>query len=570
MNPARPKTFLSVFAALLFSTPVFAIPTVTVLSPSNNGTAGAPVYYEAYATSSGCAKGISAMRIYSAPGVNAYTANGAHIETFIQLQPGTYNTVVQAWDNCGGVGKTNVTIDVGSSAGVTVFHPSSGGTSIPNHIAASAQNLSCAQGINAMRIYTANGTTPYTVHSNQLNAFVNLLPGTYDFTVQAWDNCGNVFKSSFSKSLSETPDGYVYALNQVGPISELQIQNGVLKNPNGTGLPPQFSAGTSPSAIAVDPGGWFLYEVAQDGIYGFQIDQNTGALVTMPGSPFPGKNPKNSNLGDITVDPNGNFVFVSYDFSDTVAAYKVDRSTGALTNTATIQLGSPNNAGVSAVSADFSGQYLYAIQPNISPSMFQIFGYKVDQDTGGLTSVAGSPFVENGGGNGVALSSTQGYLYAADTQEFGSGGIFGFAVNFGTGTLTATSGSPYPDSDETGVLVADDLGAHVWTINNSGFPTFQPSFATLDILNGGSLGDLSTSQTPGSGTSNMALSEDHSGKYLYEMLEWVNSSCPNNCSAVASFAVGSDGQPSTLSGPIPISTAFPSGTSIVATRRSGD
>ena len=29
-----------------------------------------------------------------------------------------------------------------------------------------------------MRIYTASGTTPYTIDSNQLNTFVNLLPGT--------------------------------------------------------------------------------------------------------------------------------------------------------------------------------------------------------------------------------------------------------------------------------------------------------------------------------------------------------------------------------------------------------
>jgi hypothetical protein len=63
-------------------------------------------FYEAYATSPSCSKGISAMRIYTAPGVSAYTVNGSHIETFIKLKAGTYNAVVQAWDNCGGVGKT--------------------------------------------------------------------------------------------------------------------------------------------------------------------------------------------------------------------------------------------------------------------------------------------------------------------------------------------------------------------------------------------------------------------------------------------------------------------------------
>ena len=99
----------------------FAAPTVTVLSPKSASASGSPVFYEAYATSPACASGISAMRIYTAPGVNAYTVNGAHIETFITLAAGSYSTVVQAWDNCGGVAKTPVNITVKNTAGVSVF-----------------------------------------------------------------------------------------------------------------------------------------------------------------------------------------------------------------------------------------------------------------------------------------------------------------------------------------------------------------------------------------------------------------------------------------------------------------
>ena len=80
-------------------------------------------FYEAYATSSACTKGIASMRIYSANNVTAYSVSGAHLETFIKLAPGTYNTVVQAWDNCGGVSKTPITLTVTSIAGVSVFLP---------------------------------------------------------------------------------------------------------------------------------------------------------------------------------------------------------------------------------------------------------------------------------------------------------------------------------------------------------------------------------------------------------------------------------------------------------------
>ena len=38
------------------------------------------------------------------------------MNTYISLNPGTYNTTVQAWDNCGGYAKVNVTITVTSAS----------------------------------------------------------------------------------------------------------------------------------------------------------------------------------------------------------------------------------------------------------------------------------------------------------------------------------------------------------------------------------------------------------------------------------------------------------------------
>jgi hypothetical protein len=82
-------------------------PVVTVSSPGSGSSVGSPVNYVASATTA-CAKGISAMRIYTASGVNAYTINANKLNTNINLPVGSYSTVVQAWDNCGGVGKTTV------------------------------------------------------------------------------------------------------------------------------------------------------------------------------------------------------------------------------------------------------------------------------------------------------------------------------------------------------------------------------------------------------------------------------------------------------------------------------
>jgi hypothetical protein len=172
--------FVNVTLALLMifcGTFAFAGTEIAVVSPKAGSGSGSPVFYEATATST-CANGIAAMRIYTAPYVNAYTVNGAHIETFINLKPGTYNTVVQAWDNCGGVAKVPVTVTVNSTAQVSVFLPANFNSGSPAHFAASAQNPDCPAGIAAMRIYTSGGWDPYTVDSNKLNAYVVLQAAT--------------------------------------------------------------------------------------------------------------------------------------------------------------------------------------------------------------------------------------------------------------------------------------------------------------------------------------------------------------------------------------------------------
>jgi polyvinyl alcohol dehydrogenase (cytochrome) len=87
-------------------------PAVTVSGPVNGLSVTSPVHFVASAASPNCAKGVASMRIYSAPGVNAYTVNASSLNTSINLAAGTYNTVVQSWDNCGNVGKSFVTITV--------------------------------------------------------------------------------------------------------------------------------------------------------------------------------------------------------------------------------------------------------------------------------------------------------------------------------------------------------------------------------------------------------------------------------------------------------------------------
>src|SRR3954470_20128954 len=92
---------------------------VWVTAPANNANVTSPVHYVATATTA-CAKGVGSMGIYTAPGKLAYVVNGAKLDTNLTLNAGTYDTVVQEWDNCGGGSSSPITITVGSGGGTTM------------------------------------------------------------------------------------------------------------------------------------------------------------------------------------------------------------------------------------------------------------------------------------------------------------------------------------------------------------------------------------------------------------------------------------------------------------------
>lgn len=113
------KLLVAVCLCAIFTLP--AVAGISVSSPSSGATSGSPVHFVASATSS-CSKGVSAMGIYTAPGQLAYTVNGSKMDTNLSMSNGTYNVVVQEWDNCGSSTKAPLTLTVsGSSSGGKVF-----------------------------------------------------------------------------------------------------------------------------------------------------------------------------------------------------------------------------------------------------------------------------------------------------------------------------------------------------------------------------------------------------------------------------------------------------------------
>lgn len=183
------KVPLSMIVCLLAicASPAFA--GVTVTSPANGVTVQGAIKYVASATTS-CSKGVASMGIYTAPGQLAYVVNGDSMNTSLTLSPGTYDTVVEDWDNCGGAGTTPITVTVSGGTGVYVASPANNSTvSSPTNFVATA-TTSCSKGVGSMGIYTAPGQLAYVVNGASMNTSLPLSAGKYNTVVEEWDKCG--------------------------------------------------------------------------------------------------------------------------------------------------------------------------------------------------------------------------------------------------------------------------------------------------------------------------------------------------------------------------------------------
>lgn len=337
---------LAVMAALASAT----TPVVTVNTPANNSPVGSSIHYVATATSSECASGIAAMRIYTAPHQAAYTVNGGSLDASITLSPGTYDTVVQAWDNCGGVGKTPVTITVKEQLPPPRFLYSTDQTG----------NLVYGYLVNPNTgSLTPNGQGPQATHT----APTRVVSDLGGFRLYVINNESNDINAYFI----DRRYGYIYDV---------------------PGSP--FPIGELPDDLRVHPSGKFVYvTLFSGGVYGFAV-QSDGSLTVVPGSPFAA----GGESWGLSITPNGKYLYVS-DYTDgKIDAFSIDESDGVLTPVS----GSPFTekpagqdgctTGAMDIETDPTGTFL--IVPRACVLATNV--YRIDDSNGSISDVPGSPF----------------------------------------------------------------------------------------------------------------------------------------------------------------------------------
>lgn len=453
-------------------------PVVTVSSPLNGSSNSSPVHYVASATSTQCPPGIAAMRIYLAPHVPAFTVRSATLDTNLSLTAGNYETVVQAWDNCGGIGKTSVSVTV-SAKGLRparfLYATTNSFLGEKQHIWGFSVNPQTGA-LTSTKQGPLAGVTGAVALASDKGGY-RLYVGTTHFDVKT--NIGDDFVSGFfidrrNGHLSPVPGkrgplGLIGGDIAVHPSGKLVFAGtndfGGAGNPgifvfgiHGDGSLTQLSStplpgNNAPITIAVDPTGQYLYVAQTIGvtasIVAFDINPISGDLTPLPGSPFSLSTP---GCTDVLVteiaDPMGRFLYAADGFSFlAVSAFAIGQTTGTLKEVPGSPFPDPSRNGcnftreISGLTTEPTGRFLYVgfIDNRFFPPHNVIQLFAINAGNGALRHVHDTA-VNSGGYNGgaVAADPSGKYLYTSSDV-----GVIGFSINSSTGYLSLLPGSPF-------------------------------------------------------------------------------------------------------------------------------
>lgn len=188
-----------------------------------------------------------------------------------------------------------------------------------------------------------------------------------------------VATGTYPLSVSATPDGkFLYVANYIGG----SVSAYAIDSVGGTlALLAEIPTAVNSRFLAVDVNSKFLYVTTGGNVvYGYGINASSGALTSVPASPFTA----GTTAQNIAIDPLGKFLYVTNETSATVIGYTIDPVTGALTQT-----GSPLPTGglPEGVTVDPNGKFVYVA----SQSANSVAVFEVDPATGSLWASGASP-----------------------------------------------------------------------------------------------------------------------------------------------------------------------------------
>jgi 6-phosphogluconolactonase (cycloisomerase 2 family) len=317
---------------------------------------------------------------------------------------------------------------------------------------------------------TALAGSPFSGHENNAGAFVH--PNGKFLLVEGWANSANNYNAPVS----------VYTINATtGALAEVP------------GSPFAGGGNAYADVTATDPTGRFIFvamgpsQTNTGVLLGYSINLTTGALSPLPGSPYTiGSFPTS-----VVVDPTGKYLYVSNNGSGPTAyTFSINSSTGALTQID--QQGTQGAGGnyVALATGTAPVTYTPSFAYVTNQTSKSISEFTINDSTGALTAVAGSPLADSNGPQAVAASPNDKFLYTANSN----GSISEYKVG-STGALTKVSGSPLTGLGNPVSLVVDPTSGFLLVVDQTNKAlssyTINSSTGALSLLN-----SVSTATSP--------------------------------------------------------------------------
>jgi 6-phosphogluconolactonase len=217
---------------------------------------------------------------------------------------------------------------------------------------------------------------------------------------------------------------------------------------------PSLPTGGAADMLIADEQYLYIPYTASSGggeILAYTIDKSSGALSAVTGQPFSTGTPK---CDAIASDPSNRFLYCSDSSTGDVAAFTIASGTGVLTTVPaspfTIYGAIPNNMAV-----DSSGLYLY-----VAPG---IYAFNIDQNTGALSPVVGSPFGTLSSGRLQAIPGTSYMVGMGNTVAVAGGDAHLYLMPIEAGTGALLSETPYPTVNAPYQMAVHPTGGFIYT-----------------------------------------------------------------------------------------------------------
>jgi 6-phosphogluconolactonase (cycloisomerase 2 family) len=254
-----------------------------------------------------------------------------------------------------------------------------------------------------------------------------------DLTTGALMSIGTIAAGTGPVDIAVDPQGrFVYVSNfNSQDVSAYAIDqtSGALSAVPGSPL----SIGGNPRQLTVDPAGKFLYVTNEfaNTVQAYSINQTTGALLAIAGSPYAvGVSPL-----AIAVGPAADRAYVVNYGDNDISEFAVNPGTGALTAIT----GSPVAAVPSAcgIAVDPFGRFAFVT--NAVGTVGSLSTFTVTP-SGMLAQIAGSPVPAGSSPCSAAVDPTGSFVFTANVN---SQSVSGYSIDQTTGALTELPGSPF-------------------------------------------------------------------------------------------------------------------------------